>query len=285
LNVFAQFQQIHSPGRADLHLHTTCSDGELTPEEIVQQARRENLVALAITDHDTIDAIAPAQAALQPTDRLELLAGVEITCEYREREVHLLGYGFDSSNAELIETLRAIRLKRRERFEAMLKVLSNLGATIDAAEAGRLLDSGAALGRRHLAELLVKTRQVSALFYAFVKYLNRPEITAIPKGRLPVQEAIRVLHQAKGIASWAHPPSDCTREQIREWQGYGLDAVEVEYPWSNPSHGKRLREWARQSGLLITGGSDFHGSEPANRKVGSRGINREEFERIRRRIV
>jgi 3',5'-nucleoside bisphosphate phosphatase len=284
LSVFQQFNRIHSPGRADLHVHSTFSDGQLTPAQVLAEARAENLTALAITDHDTIEAYRVAKAALVPGEKLELISGVEITCEFGGREVHLLGYGVDPESPELNDRLREVRERRVERFLAMARTLGELGARLDSEEVERLANSGTTLSRRHLAELLLRTKQVSAIFYAFVKYLNRPEITSLPKARIPVRAGIRLVREAGGVSSWAHPPADCTVEQIREWRDYGLNAVEVEYPWTNPSHGKKLKGMAVQLGLLVTGGSDFHGVEPANRKVGSKGITSEEFAKLKQLI-
>ena len=110
-------------------------------------------------------------------------------------------------------------------------------------------------------------------------------MSASPECRVPGEAGIGLIREAGGVSSWAHPPSDCTAEQIRRWRDWGLTAVEVEYPWSNPSHGKRLRQTATGLNLLVSGGSDFHGAEPANRKVGSRGVTSEEFERLQDRTI
>lgn len=269
--------QIHSPGRVDLHMHSTFSDGQHQPEVLVEQARLANLTAIAITDHDHLDAYFPARAEAEKGKPLEVISGVEITCEYAGSEVHLLGYFVDPKNAALQQALQDLRESRERRFHEMVRILRGLGAKIDDAEIEKLAAQKGTLGRRHLGEILFRTKQVSAIFYAFVRFLNRPEITSLPKKRLPVREGIRLVHEAGGISSWAHPPSTCTMDQIREWQSFGLQALEAEYPWSNPSHGKKLRVMASQLGLAITGGSDFHGIEPANRKVGAKGITDGEF--------
>ena len=272
-------------GRADLHLHSIYSDGLFTPPEIVQRAMHAGLFAIALTDHDTLSGHEPTlQAARAAGSTLEVIPGVEITCEYAGRELHLLAYFVRPTDAALCVALEYLRQKRFERYHALAERLRGRGLSIEDAAIQSGTVNGGTLGRRHLAQLLVETRQVRTTFEAFSRYLCDPELTALPKGRLAVAEAITLVKNAGGISSWAHPPSDVTMEQIRDLQAVGLDAVEAVYPWAKPSHGRRLRAIAEELGLGVTGGSDCHGPQPNHRAIGSRTINRLELDLLRRRL-
>lgn len=265
-------------GRADLHVHSTHSDGQFSPQEVISRAKQAGLIAVAITDHDTLSGYVAAKAA---TMGMELIAGVEITAVYEERELHLLGYFVGTDHDGLDRTLAHIRFHRSARFEAMADRLRQAGLAIEHGALHALLDSGATLSRRHMAQLLVNSKQAGSLFDAFSRFLNASEIQQLPKYRVPVGDAIELVKSAGGVSSWAHPPTDATIEQMRELQSFGLDAVECEYPWSRPSRGKKLRGMAAELGLAITGGSDCHGPQPNCRTIGAKGIRRNELERIR----
>lgn len=266
-------------GRADLHIHSTLSDGLFTPREIVTRAREAGLTAIAITDHDTIAAFEIARAAAGLD--IEVIAAVEITAEYRERELHLLAYFVDPLNADLLQALEALRQQRSERFDAMTERLRHGGLSIDQGAVDSLRMRGGTLGRRNLAQLLIDGKQVRTHYEAFLHHLCKPGIMALPKLRLPVAEAIEVVRAAGGVSSWAHPPSDASEVQMRALQSFGLQAVECEYPWAKPSHGRALRAMAESLGLALTGGSDCHGPTPNNRAIGAKGISRVELDRIK----
>ncbi len=266
-----------SAGRVDLHVHTTYSDGAYTPAQVVELARRSGLAALAVTDHDTLGGVAEARAAAAGS-RVEIVAGVEITAEYRQRELHLLGYLVALDHAELADALAEIRRHRVERFRAMIERLRGRGICLEEEEQ-QVCGSSEALGRRHLAEMLVRARRVATVREAFARYLGDRCGVAVPKKRLPVAEALALVRAAGGVAAWAHPAYDCTREQLLELHALGLDAIEVEYPDVRRSRTLELRGWAKQLGLAITGGSDCHG--PGRRCVGSCTISAAEFACLR----
>ena len=270
--------QSSNGGKADLHVHSTASDGLFQPAEVIARGRQAGLKAVAITDHDTLDGY---QAVYRASAGIELIAGVEITSEYLGRELHLLGYFVDPEHPVLAAALTSIREQRIERFDAIARRLRGAGASINLAALCAMRDGGSVLGRRHLARLLVESRQVGNVFEAFARYLSKPEFAQVPKSRLPVADAIAMVRASGGVSSWAHPPSDATVEQARNLQALGLHAMECEYPWSKPSHGRRLRTIAADLGLAITGGSDCHGPQPNKRAIGVKGINLLELEAIR----
>ena len=265
-------------GRADLHLHTTVSDGLYTPEEVVDLARRSGLAAIAITDHDTTGAVRIARAAAGKA--LEVITGVDITTEHRQRELHLLGYFTDIDNGPLQAALREIRHSRVERFSAMIERLRRFGVSVD----DEVPCPAEAPGRRHLAEMLVRQGKAGSVREAFSRWLADGGLAVVPKKRLPVGEAIDLVRQAGGVAAWAHPAYDGTEETLAELARLGLGAVEVEFPSVRRARARDLRTWADALGLAVTGGSDCHGPQPNCRAIGVRGINCAELDRIRMMI-
>jgi predicted metal-dependent phosphoesterase TrpH len=263
-------------GRADLHLHTTCSDGSYTPAEVVDLARRSGLAAIAITDHDTTAGVGPAQAAAGAT--LQVVAGAEITAEYRGRELHLLAHFIDPGFAPLQRALREIRLSRQERFHAMIERLRDCGVSVEEEALDVAPD---ALGRRHLAQLLVKQGKAGSVREAFHRWLADGRRAVVPKKRLPVAAAIALVRQAGGVAAWAHPAYDVTLDSLAELARLGLAAVEVEFPLVRPARSQQLRTWAAALGLAVTAGSDCHG--PGPRAIGSHSLSDLDFARLRQR--
>lgn len=275
-------QQLALPpgtARADLHLHTTASDGLYAPAEIVDLARRSGLAAVAITDHDTLDAIAPARAAAGAA--LEVIAGVEVTCTFRGHELHLLGYFFRPDDRALQEALADLRRDRVGRFHEMVERLRVLGVPLAEEEFTRAGGPPVALGRRHLAEMLVKAGRADTVRQAFQRYLGDRGRVTVPKRCLPVAEAIALIRAAGGVASWAHPFYDCTQEALTELRRLGMGAVEAEFPGCRPSRRRELRAWASQLGLAVTGGSDCHGPGMPHRTVGTCGLTCAELEQLR----
>ncbi|HYT94510.1 MAG TPA: PHP domain-containing protein [Gemmataceae bacterium] len=266
--------------RADLHIHTTCSDGAYTPAEVVDLARRSGLAAVAITDHDTIAGIAPAQAATRGP--LEIVSGVEITAVFDGRGLHLLGYFFRSDNLALLSGLARLRRQRAGRFREMVERLRARGMSLQEEEVRAALEVGVP-GRRTLAELLVRSGKVSSVRAAFASYLGDAGGVTIPSVGLPAGEAIALVRGAGGVAAWAHPSYDEeTPRRLAALRDLGLQAVEVDYPTCQGSKQRRLRALAAELGLAVTGGSDCHGPGIVRRAIGACGVTAQELETIRR---
>jgi predicted metal-dependent phosphoesterase TrpH len=264
-------------GRADLHLHTTASDGTYTPAEVVDLARRAGLAAIAITDHDTFAGVGAARAAAAGSS-LEIITGVEITAEYLGRELHLLGYFVNAEDGPLSAALAHVRQSRITRFAAMVERLCQAGVSVDVGEMDGVTD---ALGRRHLAELLVKQGKAGSIREAFGRWLADGGPAVVAKTRIDVGDAIALVRQAGGVAGWAHPPYHGeTPRMLAELAGMGLGAIEVEYPDVPRSRRLALRALATGLGLEVTGGSDCHG--PGKRAIGICSVSDEELERLRR---
>lgn len=272
-------QAAHRPrntGRADLHVHTTFSDGTYTPVELVSLARRAGLAAVAITDHDTLAGVAVAQAAAAGSS-LEIIPGVEITAEDEGRELHLLGYYVRTDDGPLNKALQRLTDHRLERFWIMVERLRDLGVSFEEKELEAQARAGV-LSRRHLALLLVKAQRAGSVHEAFQRYLGDHGRIVVPKVRLPVAEAIRLVCAAGGVASWAHPPYDRTRADLVRLQGLGLRAVEADYPSFKSRWSRQLRDWAGELGLAVTAGSDCHGP---GRELGACSITAEALQKLR----
>jgi 3',5'-nucleoside bisphosphate phosphatase len=264
-------------GRADLHLHTHHSDGVYSPQQLVELARRAGLAAIALTDHDTLAGLPDAKAAAKGTG-LEVISGAEITAEYAGHELHLLGYFVREDDAALTSALARIRQRRVERYEEMVRRLRAAGVALDAQDrpAGPAPD---AVGRRHLAQWLVRAGKVATVREAFARYLKDGSPAAAPKWRLPVAEAIGLVRAAGGVASWAHPPAAAPFEHFAELRRLGLSAIEVEFADVSRARNRQLRDFAGKLGLAVSGGSDCHG--PGPNEVGSCTISAAELERLR----
>ncbi len=268
-----------SAGRADLHLHSTHSDGTYTPAQVVDLARRSGLAAVALTDHDTVAGVAEAREAA--AGALEVVAGAEITCAWRGKELHLLAHFVRLDDEPLCAALDRLCVHRQQRFREMVERLRGDGVSLEEGEVGAMAAQGA-IGRRNLAELLVRSRRAGSVREAFSRYLGENGRIAVPKLRLPVADAIALVRGAGGVAGWAHPSYDCTREALAELARLGLGAVEAEYPSTRASRGRELRDLARALGLAVTGGSDCHGPDQPRRGVGACTVSGDELEALRR---
>lgn len=268
--------------RVDLHLHTTCSDGRYTPAQVVELARRSGLPALAITDHDTLAGIAPARAVSGTS--LEVIAGVEISTVFEGRELHLLAYFIERHDGPLAQALEHLRKRRRERFFAMVERLRSLGVSVDDCRLAQLSDVEA-VGRRHLAQLLVDTKRAATVREAFQRFLGDHGSVNVPKERLDVRQAIALVQAEGGVAAWAHPGADCTEASLRDLYNCGMRAVEVEWPSAKPRRSRELRDWARALGMAVTGGSDCHGPDEPRRCVGACGISADELDLLRSHVA
>jgi predicted metal-dependent phosphoesterase TrpH len=265
-------------GRVDLHLHTQASDGTYTPAQVIDLAQRSGLSALAITDHDTCAGIAAARHAAAAT--LEVATGVEITAEFRGRELHLLGYFFALTYEPLQQALARLRVERVGRFHEMVGRLAALGVRLPE-EALQPQHEQGTLGRRNLAEMLVKAGRAATVREAFQRWLGDHARAAVPKVRLAVADAIALVRGGGGVAAWAHPSYDCTSESLAALRDHGMQAVEVEFPSCRPSRSKELRQLAAAHGLAVTGGSDCHGPGQPRQAVGGCSIAREEYVRLK----
>lgn len=244
--------------RIDLHVHSTASDGKLSPSEVVSLALRRGLRLLALTDHDTLEGVAEAQRAAYGT-RLEVIAGVEINAENKGGTLHILGYYVDLENALLQEWLQAMREARAHRARQTVERLREMGMALEMEEV-EWLAGGNSIGRPHLARALLSQGYVATLQEAF-RFLAPGGPAYVPRPRLEPAEAIRAILGAGGLPVLAHPAHSgaAALSRIAELVSYGLRGLEVYYPRHSPAEVRMLRALCRTYGLLATGGTDFHG--------------------------
>lgn len=246
--------------RADLHMHTTCSDGVLSPTELVRLARRHGLHAIAVTDHDCIDGIAEAQAAGK-AHHVEVVPGVELSVTVGATEVHLLAYFFDVNHRGLREHLNAFREKRRERVAHMVEKLRAQKVPITMAHVEQRAEDGV-LARPHVAQALLDIGAVEEYGEAFERYLRDGGPAFVAKPLFPAAEALAMVHEAGGIGVLAHPghwTSDRTTMALIQ---AGLDGIETIHPSHDDMLTRYYRQIVRDFALIETGGSDYHGGFP-----------------------
>jgi predicted metal-dependent phosphoesterase TrpH len=252
---------------ADLHVHTTHSDGACTPAAVVIAAAAVGLEAVAITDHDTLSALTIARVEADRVG-ITLIDGVEISAHDGRRGVHLLAYFFDPAHAELRAALDGLRAARVERMRAIVARLEALGIAVDL-DRLRERSPRAALGRRHLADWLVATGQVTTRGEAFARLLGDGAPAHVPAPHLEADRAIALVRAAGGVVGLAHPPYDSTYESFRAWRDRGVEAVEVAGPGVHRPQGERFRAWADRLGLVAIAGTDFHAPDGPGRWVGA----------------
>ncbi len=276
-----QLAQLAAPARADLHVHSTASDGEYTPAQVLAHARSAGLCAVAITDHDTL--AGTNECRTNPDPHVELIPGVEISTSFAGREFHLLGYFVRADHDELNAALAALCAVRRERFRELVAGLRGRGLALPDDQVRRVEGRSLSLGRRHAAALLVACGAARNRTEAFHRFVNPLVRTVRPKALIPIEGAIRLVHAADGVASLAHPSADLTDAQCAELRTFGLDALEAVYPWGRHSPATRFRALAARFGLSVSGGSDCHGPDPAHRHIGSCGVTAVELATLRER--
>ena len=241
---------------ADLHIHSTASDGRLTPEEIVKQARAAGLSAIALTDHDTVDGI---QAALQAagSSGLEVITGIEFNTELDDAEIHILGY-YLTLDSVLAGTLTILRAARENRAKTIIARLDQLGIRIDFDRLQQVAGR-ATMGRPHIARVLHEAGYTASVGEAFERYLARGKPAYVPHQRLDPFMAIEAVLKAEGIPVLAHPGLAKKDELIPEFVARGLLGIEVYYPFHTPGDVARYEKICLEQGLVMTGGTDCHG--------------------------
>lgn len=250
--------------RADLHIHSTASDGCWTPSEIAQRVHAAGLVAFSLTDHDTLGGVEEAFKAGQRL-ALEVIPGVEISSEAAGRELHVLGYYIDLYDEEFHELLAKLRQARHTRMEAMIKRLHDLyrwkDVTLDRVIA---LATGAAPGRPHLARVLMERNYVSSLKDAFERFLSPGKPAYIPRYKLDPASTIAAISKAGGVPVLAHPGLMGIDSLISDLVLAGLKGIEVYHPEHSEDDIRRYLSMALHLRLVITGGSDCHGFQGAD---------------------
>jgi 3',5'-nucleoside bisphosphate phosphatase len=250
------------PGLIDLHTHSTASDGSLSPQELVQYAKKKGAGAIALTDHDTVEGIEAALRAGQEQD-LEVIPGLEISAQYKGGTMHILGYYIDPSDPVLNQELSRLQEARRDRNPRIIEKLRDLGLSITFDQVQALAKGQ--IGRPHIAQVLIQTGAVSSLEEAFQKYLTKGAAAYVEKFRFPPHKAISLIRLAGGIPVLAHPKTlRCPsfrdlKSVVKELKATGLQGMEVLYPDHSTEQTRTYFSLVKELDLLYTGGSDFHG--------------------------
>lgn len=257
--------------RLDLHLHTTHSDGSCTPTEVVGLAHQARVTALAITDHDNTSGISEAIAAGEQYG-IEIIPGVEISSIVESSELHILGYFLDWQDTLLNERFKSLRDSRHRRNPQIIDRLQNLGIEITYDEVCALAGSDS-VGRPHIARALMNKGVVTSAKEAFDRFLGDGKPAYVPRELPSPAEAIHWIKAARGLAVLAHPTWVKLTDQtlaalVRQLKANGLDGVEVYYSTHAARQTREYLSLAQQLGLLVTGGSDFHGLTKPDIAVG-----------------
>ncbi len=246
---------------SDLHVHTTFSDGRFTPEEIVAAAKEAGLSYLAITDHDTVDGIRHLyEQGLYPSKTLNIIPGIEFSCEVEEHDVHILGYDFDIYNQELADKVTEISESRWARFSLMVEKLQALGYAITESDVLQIAGMSRSIGRAHMARALVKKELVGSVHEAFDKLLEHGQPGYVPHYRIEPEEAVALIRGAGGIPVLAHPKLVGDDGIVSRMLELDFGGLEVYYPKHDAEDTARYKAMAETRGLRLTGGSDFHAS-------------------------
>jgi len=252
---------------ADLHLHTRFSDGTETPERVVELAAQAGLSAIAITDHDNVDAL-PAARAVAARRGIELIPGIEMSSSAEGLEVHVLGFFIDPANPILQQHMTEQQARRVARVHTMVKQLQAVGVRIEAEEVFQVAGEGT-VGRPHVARVLLKHGYVSQLSEAFDRYIGPDNPGFVPGSPLPPSRVIQVIREAHGVPVLAHPIYLKRDALIERFAQEGLAGLEVYHSGHPPEMVRHYEQLADRLRLLRTGGSDYHGDAKEGLPIGA----------------
>ena len=246
-------------GRVDLHIHTTASDGRLSPAEVVQKAAGLGLRYIAISDHDTVDGILPALETARDYPELTVIPSIELSTYVTSGEVHVLGYFIDYTDAELLASLDRLRNSRRERGRKMVAKLGELGLDISWPRVQEIAGEGS-IGRPHVAQALLEKGYIATPREAFERYIGRGGPAYVEREKITPVEAVQMVIRGRGLPVLAHPYTVADPEEtVAELAAAGLVGIEAYYGEYTEDEINRLVTLADSHALLATGGSDFHG--------------------------
>lgn len=270
----------------DLHSHTTHSDGDRSPAQLLQAAAAAGVSVLAVTDHDTVSGIAECRAASEAVG-IRLVPGIELSCELHGREVHVLGHFIDERSPAVGRLATGMLAERRERMERMVRRAQEQGLSGVTLERVVAASGGDNLGRPHLARVLVDCGHAQSVKDAFERYLKTRGPLWVDRRRLEIPEALQIVHDAGGTASVAHPGANgVTRQELKGLAAQGLDAVEAWHPEHPPNQAEAFVRWADELGMLVTAGSDYHGpGVQPDRKLADRTLPAARFAALEERAA
>lgn len=245
---------------SDLHMHTTFSDGRLTPEELVAAAKTAGLSYMAITDHDTVEGISYLyENGLYPCKGIHIIPGIEFSAHHPKQEIHILGYNIDIYHRGLTDKLNDVVEARWLRFSEMVEKLKALGYSISEAEVLQVAGMSKAISRSHLARVLVNKGFFPDVKSVFDAVLEKGKPAYVSHYRLEPEEIIALIRQAGGTPVLAHPKLIHDDALVESLLDLGIAGIEVFYPQHDAADTEKYLAMARKRGLFVTGGSDFHG--------------------------
>jgi predicted metal-dependent phosphoesterase TrpH len=268
-------------GQVDLHVHSTASDGRLTPAEVIGEAAEKGMSYIALADHDTVDGIAAAKKAAQSYPNLTVIPAIEISTDIPQGEVHILGYFIDYTDAELLAKLEDFKDSRLRRAEKMVAKLADLGVPV---EWQRVLEIAgvSTIGRPHIAQAMMEKGHVPSFQEAFDEYLGHGKPAYVEREKMLPAEAVAIIIKAQGLPVLAHPlTTEDPEGLVTELKPTGLVGLEAYYGEYDAEEVEGLVEMAQKHGLIATGGSDFHGIEPEEETaIGGADVPLEAVERL-----
>jgi hypothetical protein len=256
----------------DLHVHSVYSDGTDTPAELIALAGQRGLSAMALTDHDTVGGIAPLLEAAEASS-VEAIPGIELSAECDRGTMHILGYFIDPLCPTLTRKIERVRAGREERNMEILKRLNKLGYVIMWSDVEKQAGCDV-IGRPHFADALVERGHVKSRKAAFDFLLGKGRPAYVERYRYESRECIELIHEAGGVSVLAHPatiymPDDQLRALVMELKDYGLGGIEAFYAEHKPENMQKFCHWAEELDLICTGGTDYHGSNTPDLKLGT----------------
>lgn len=264
---------------ADLHIHSSYSDGCLSPEEIVEMAKEEGLKCISITDHDTI---ASQYIVKEILPEINIIPGIEFSTEYNDLEIHILAYYIDIENVKLSEAIYRLRDARIERAKEIINKLKYVDIHIDIKDL--IKEGDFSLGRGNIAKEMLRKGYVSNFKEAFTKYLMQGKVAYVQGKKQSYKEVMKLIEECGGIAVLAHPGKIYRKIEIekiiRELKCYGLKGLEVYHPSHSKEQINYFYNLSKKYKLLITGGSDFHGVKNGDCTLGSQGISEQLLDKI-----
>ncbi|HXC97862.1 MAG TPA: PHP domain-containing protein [Verrucomicrobiae bacterium] len=268
---------------ADLHLHTYFSDGNFTPEELAALGKTHGLAAMALTDHDTVEGC-PRMAAACAAEGIEFITGTELTAEQDGVELHLLGYCMDVENEKLLSEVGRFQAVRQNRIGEMVAKLNAIDVPLKV-EAVFEIANCRSPGRPHVARALVKAGLCRSLDEAFDRFLKVGRPGWVPKCKISAGDAIRLIQQAGGVAVMAHPGLNKSDDVIPKMAEQGLDGIECFHTKHSAAAAKHYLKLAEDFHLLVTGGSDCHGTNKGRPLVGSVKLPYQYVEKLKQRAA
>ncbi len=245
---------------SDLHMHTTYSDGKLTPEELVAAAKSAGLTYMAITDHDTVGGISHLyENGLYPAKSIKIIPGIEFSAHNPLHDIHILGFNIDIYYRELLDRLNDVTEARWTRFSKMVEKLQELGYHITETDVLAVAGTSKSISRSHIARAMINKGYFKTVSEVFDAVLRKGQPAYVPHYHLEVSEIIKLIKDAGGTSVLAHPKLIGDDDIVREVCQSGIDGIEVFYPQHDAEDTKRYMDMAQEYGLMVSGGSDFHG--------------------------